>query len=459
MDCTTRPPGYSRLDQQGQVYLDYTGASLYADSQIEEHLALLRSGVLGNPHSANPTSIAMTNLVERTRAAILDFFHAPNYHVVFTQNATGALKLVGESFPFENGQLLLSADNHNSVNGMREFARKQAKVSYLPLDSDLRLQPVRFPQVAAHSLFAFPAQSNYTGVQHPLSLIGEAQEKGWRVLLDAAAFVPTNRLNLTEYQPDFVCLSFYKMFGYPTGIGALLIHKNAIDILRRPWFAGGTVKLVSVQGESHALASGEAAFEDGTLNYLAIPAVEIGLRHLKTLGLGATSARVQALTAATLERLQSLRHQNGKALLRIYGPQEMLMRGSTITMNLYDRDGIRIDFRRVEELAGQQGISLRGGCFCNPGANEFAEELTEEDMRAGFAADVDVSLPGFIRMMQTRNPGKSAGAIRASLGIASNQADVDAFLRFLEGFLDQSQASIGTVTIEDNDCRIIRDGV
>ena len=39
----------------------------------------------------------------------------------------------------------------------------------------------------AHNLFAFPAQSNFSGVQHPLELVDQAQARGWQVLLDAAA--------------------------------------------------------------------------------------------------------------------------------------------------------------------------------------------------------------------------------------------------------------------------------
>ena len=65
------------------------------------------------------------------------------------------------------------------------------------------------------NLFAYPAQSNYTGVQHDLNWIAEAQKRGWHVLLDAAAFVPTNRLDLSVHHPDFVSLSFYKIFGIP----------------------------------------------------------------------------------------------------------------------------------------------------------------------------------------------------------------------------------------------------
>ena len=45
--------------------------------------------------------------------------------MVFTANATAALKLVGESFPFtKNGTYVLGADSHNSLHGIREFSYK-----------------------------------------------------------------------------------------------------------------------------------------------------------------------------------------------------------------------------------------------------------------------------------------------------------------------------------------------
>ena len=138
-------------------------------------------------------------------------------------------------------------------------------------------------------------------MKHPLELVASAQSKGWRVLLDAAAFVPTNRLDLNAVQPDFVTLSFYKMFGYPTGVGALLIRRPTSQKLERPWFAGGTVNFASVQAQAHVLAPGEAALEDGTLNYLSIPAVEIGLRHLQTIGMDIIGERVRCLTGWMLE--------------------------------------------------------------------------------------------------------------------------------------------------------------
>ena len=463
-----RSTEYRRLDEKGEVYLDYTGGSLYAQSQLEQHLKLLSGGVFGNPHSANPTSSAMTDHVERTRRFVLQYFNAAaDYFLVFTLNASGALKLAGESFPFAPGSRYLATfDNHNSVNGIREFARaKGAEVSYAPITSPgLRIDSEQLDILldqadhACPNLFAYPAQSNFSGVRHPLGLVAKAQARGWRVLLDAAAYVPTNRLDLTVVQPDLVSVSFYKMFGYPTGLGALLIRRSMFPELKRPWFAGGTVNFASIQGQSHVLSSNEAAFEDGTLNYLGIPAIEIGLRHLESIGIATISQRVRCLTGWLLEELLALRHDNGRAMVRIYGPTTTAERGGTVTLNLYDPQGRLLDYRRVEELAGLEGISLRTGCFCNPGAGEVAESLTEEDMRAGRELGADISLQTFSRLMQARGQNKSAGAIRASIGVASNFADVSRFLTFLGGLRNQTQLTIGEVTFDIESCRVIRDG-
>lgn len=465
---TLRATEYRRLDEQRQVYLDYTGGSLYAESQLQRHFEMLRSGVFGNPHSANPTSVAMTDHVERTRCYVLSYFNArpDDYILVFTQNASGALKLVGESFPFApGGRYLLTFDNHNSVNGIREFARaKGAAVAYAPLvPPALHLDMARLNALldeadpARDNLFAYPAQSNFSGVKHPLDLVAEAKAKGWCVLLDAAAFVPTNHLDLTAVQPDFVTISFYKMFGYPTGVGGLLIRRSTIAKLKRPWFAGGTVNFASVQGQAHVLSPSEAAFEDGTLNYLSIPAVEIGLRHLQAIGMDLVAERVCCLTGWLLDELLILRHSNGRAMVRIYGPATTHDRGGTVTFNLYDPQGHLLDYRRIEELAGQEGISLRTGCFCNPGAGEIAEGLTEEDMQAAFTMGTDINLLSFVRLMRDRGH-KSAGSIRVSIGLATNFPDIWRFVRFIAGFRDQERLVIGEVTFDIESCRIIRDG-
>ena len=442
---------YARLDVNSQVYLDYTGGGLYAESQILRHHRLLSEHVFGNPHSTNPASLASTELVEHAREYILRFFHADpeEYVAIFTANASGALKIVGESYPFDsNSRYLLTFDNHNSVNGIREFAHARgADVTYIPIalpdmrvdasQLDLELaRPTKSPkgEPGGSNLFAFPAQSNFSGVQHPLEWIERAHAHGWDVLLDAAAFVPTNPLDLASVHPDFVPVSFYKMFGYPTGVGALIARREALRKLRRPWFAGGTITVASVQGDKFYLAEGPAAFEDGTLDYLDIPAVEIGLKHFESIGYDVIHERVRMLTSWLLTNLAAMKHSTGAPLVRIYGPTVPEGRGGAVTVNFFNRDGRPIDHRFIESEANKSNISLRTGCFCNPGAGEVALGISRVEL------DVCFAQPGHEERLSVDDfrvciDGKSSGAVRISVGMVSNFNDAQAFLEFARGLL------------------------
>ena len=267
-----RARDYTRLDATGHVYLDYTGGGLYADSQLARHRDLLARAVFGNPHSQNLPSREATALVEATRAQILEFFRASpeEYEVIFTPNATGALRLVGESYPFGPGsRYLLTFDNHNSVNGIRQFARaKGASVSYVPLaPADLRVSEETLARhlaaaapVRRRLAAAAPASPPATCSPSRPSPTSPASSTPWpgspRPRRPATTccwtppLSPANRLDLSRWHPDYVSLSFYKIFGYPTGIGALLVRRPALARLHRPWYAGGTITFSSVRAEA-----------------------------------------------------------------------------------------------------------------------------------------------------------------------------------------------------------------
>jgi Aminotransferase class-V len=144
---------YSRLAQD-ETYVDYMGGALYPASLISVHAEFLQSTVLGNTHSESSRSVLSSSAVSdyltryhstcssklsaaltaRARAAVLSFFNAPpGSTVIFTANASAALKLVGEAFPFSpRAAYILPEDAHNSVHGIREFAKaKGAPIVYL----------------------------------------------------------------------------------------------------------------------------------------------------------------------------------------------------------------------------------------------------------------------------------------------------------------------------------------
>jgi selenocysteine lyase/cysteine desulfurase len=276
-------------------------------------------------------------------------------------------------------------------------------------------------------LFAYPAQSKFSSVQHPLGWIELAHEQGYDVLLDAAAYVPASRLDLSVVKPDFVPVSWYKVFGYPTGVGCLIARREALGRLLRPWFAGGSVSMATVQGDWHTPAADEARFEDGTVSFLQIPDVEAGLAWINGIGMDLIHQRVMCLAGWLIDRLTGLRHGNGEPMARIYGPAGTAGRGGTVAFNLLDPGGRVIDERAVARDTAAAGISIRTGCFCNPGAGEGAFGLTTADWRRaarGRARTLDqyVDLLGL----------PSGGALRASVGLVSTVEDVERFLAFVE---------------------------
>lgn len=439
---TIRKKEFKRLDKQGQTYLDYTGGNLHPKSVVKKHCKLLQKTVLGNPHSTNPSSQLATKLVEEAREKILDFFNAKDYYCVFTSNASGALQIVGEGYPFDNnGHFLLTSDNHNSVNGIREYCKnKGGEYSYSPINqSDLRIDEGKLMENLTsfghkkNKLFGYPAQSNVSGVKHDWKWVEIAQDNGWDVLLDAAAFVPTCILDLKKVKPDFVSVSFYKIFGFPTGIGCLLVKKESFPKLKKHWFAGGTVNYVSVKESNHLLIANHERFENGTLNYLDIPAITKGLDFIKSIGIENITTRILELTQLFLDEMTQITHDNGLPVVRIFGPLNTEKRGGTVILNFQDNMGNTFPFDWIEEETNKELISIRSGCFCNPGIDEINHGVSDEEMTRYFTSRKEKefdSTAGYLKYM-SEQIGRMRGATRVSFGIATTTKDIAKFVEFV----------------------------
>lgn len=436
-----RKSDFARLDQEQHTYLDYTGGNLYASRHIEAHLKLLAEHTFGNPHSTNPTSQLATTKVEEARQRVLDFFNADDYFCIFTGNASGALKIVGECYPFDkNSTFVLLSDNHNSVNGIREYAtEREATFHYVPVQyEDLRVSKTELEnaldsEATGNKLFAFPAQSNVSGVKHDLNWIEIAKNKGWDVLLDAAAYVPTSPLDLKKVRPDFVSVSFYKIFGYPTGLGCLLVRKESFPKLKKHWFAGGTVTLAGVLAPSHFLAENHERFENGTIDYLGIPSLTDGFNFIDFIGMGRLQERVASMALYLCQNLRELKHDNGQVLVNIFGPGERSETGGTLIMTFNNPDGAVIPFAEIEKLTNQRNISIRSGCFCNPGLDEINNCLTTDELSDYFTSR---NKGDYYDMIAALN--KMRGAVRISVGIATVKKDLDTYLDFAKSLLNKT---------------------
>jgi len=82
-------------------------------------------------------------------------------------------------------------------------------------------------------------------------------------LLDAASLAATAQIDLSDVDsaPDFMAVSFYKIFGFPD-LGALIVRKKSGHILSwRKYFGGGTVDRLTVMHEPFVMRKSDHLHE------------------------------------------------------------------------------------------------------------------------------------------------------------------------------------------------------
>ncbi|KAF8911556.1 pyridoxal phosphate-dependent transferase [Gymnopilus junonius] len=420
------------------------GGAIYPESLIRVHTNFLNRSILGNTHSVSNSSKLSLECANEARLAVLTHFKASSeYTVVFTANASAALKLVAEAYPFTGGSsLVIGADSHNSVHGIRQFAtHKSAEVHYVPSTprggfdvptaKNILLRHRPRSRELAPSLFVLTGQSNITNSKPPLSITEYAASLGYNSVVDGAALASTSIIDLSNYPIDAMAISFYKMFGYPTGVGALIIKKSFLTQLKRPWFAGGTVDIVQVPGNIVTRTNElHEQFEDGTINYLQLPAITNGLRFLSAY-LPFLPLRLSSLLLYLTTSLSKLRHDSsGRPVVQILSRTptrrlrsvgEQSNTGSILSLLFLDPSGVMIPNSFIEYAASTQNISLRTGCMCNPGGAAAILGIVEE-MRQLYPG---VTLSDFEERI-----GRELGVVRISLGLASNFQDVWNVIQF-----------------------------
>ncbi|KAI4315919.1 hypothetical protein L6164_023948 [Bauhinia variegata] len=365
-----RATEFKRLE--GLVYLDHAGTTLYSEAQMESvfkdltsntspYCTLLSSISVNFPiYSQSDSSSVTHDIAMEVRQQVLDYCNASpkDYKCIFTSGATAALKLIGEAFPWScKSNFMYTMENHNSVLGIREYALGQG-ASAIAVDIEdvhpavsadavsMRISPHQIQRREGaqlvegelnghvYNLFAFPSECNFSGLRFNLDLVKIMKEDSrgisensslfkhgkWMVLIDAAKGCATGPPDLSKYPADFVTISFYKIFGYPTGLGALIVRSDAAKLLKKSYFSGGTVAASIADIDFVKRREGiEELYEDGTLSFLSIASVRHGFKILNALTVSAISRHTASLALYTRKMLSALRHGNGSSVCVLYG--------------------------------------------------------------------------------------------------------------------------------------------
>ncbi|KAK5945656.1 hypothetical protein PMZ80_002862 [Knufia obscura] len=448
------------------TYLDHAGTTLYATSLIDAYQHDLRTHLF----SASDLS---TQRIEHARLAVLDYFNAdPNhFDVVFTANATAAIKLVADCFRDQDFRYGYHKDAHTSLVAVRELASLGAQCLACVEDIDDWVQAgIDNTDTTNLSLFAYPAQSNMNGYRPPLSWssrirsLHQGRKQDIFVLLDAASYLTTGRPDLSDHDaaPDFITLSFYKIFGYPD-LGALLVRKSASTVLtHRKYFGGGTVNQLTVIGGAFRTLRSQNLhdfLEDGTLPFHNIIALTHAInvqRHL--FGTAEDISKHTAhLLAWLYARLTSLKHSNHRPVFEIYGDRnatygDVKTQGPILAFNVLRSDGTYVGKTHFERLAIDCGFQLRTGGVCNPDGIASMLDLAYWEVRDNFAHGVQCG--GDIDVMGA----KPTGIIRVSLGAMSIMSDLERFVDFVEYFLVENTtgtSSLATQAMQDTSPKVV----
>jgi molybdenum cofactor sulfurtransferase len=406
----------------------------------------LTSNLYGNPHSESPASWLATKRVEEARLAVLGYFKAnpDDFDVVFTANATAAIKLVSDCFRDQSFWYGYHKDCHNSLVGVREVATAGSRCFTSSAEVEEWIEQGPSLSSPGLKLFAYPAQSNMTGYRPPYHWCRQVADRDSQqstfVLLDAASYLTSARLDLSnaDQAPDFVAMSFYKIFGYPD-LGALLVKKTARSTLaQRKYFAGGTVDMVTViGGDFHAFKRSNIHdfLEDGTVPFHNIVALKHAISlHARLFGSGNNiSMHTAYLSKLGYDELSQLRHANGQSVIEVHkDPQatygDPTTQGPIIAFSVKHSDGTVLGRSHFEELAIECGLQLRTGGVCNPGGIASMLQLKKWELRRNFEEGARCG-DGFDTI-----GAKPTGIIRISLGPMSTQGDVIRFAEFVKMF-------------------------
>jgi molybdenum cofactor sulfurtransferase len=388
------------------VFVDFGGSFPISQSAISR-MTEYTTDLLSLYPTADGPSLIDTEILSFQRE-LLSLLNSDldHYAVLFGTNTSAVLRYLGFAFPFTAGsKFFYQADNHNSVLGLRKVAvHKGGEIVAVG----------SFPRStgSAHSLFAFPPQSNFNGKKYPLQWIRDFQSlPNSHVLVDAAAFLPSNKIDLSLHAPDFVVFSLLKCFG--ASGGCLLIRRAVLPILAV--LGNPPFDRMSVVGARAGLA--------------------VRLRFEAALG-GDLAAHVARLAEALHAGLKRLVHHNGRPLAVLYPPDfpGIVQQGGTVAFNLFDSNGAPIAHDGIFTAATANRIFLRFGVHCNPGGTYMALGWDPAAIqRATAKHEAACSLTASI--MENRH----VGSIRISFGFANLPEDVDALLAFFESSLVEKE--------------------
>jgi len=326
--------------------------------------------------------------------------NSKDYSVIYTQNTTDGINKLASALIESPNDIVISTRMEHHANDL-PWRERVKKCLYAEVDSNGRLIIADIERLLAQNTVKYvcvTAASNVSGYVNDIHLIARLAHKyGAKIVVDGAQIVAHRGVNLLGNCPeegiDFFVFSAHKMYS-PFGGGAIVGLKSILDQHIPQFYGGGMVE--TVYDESVCYVPAPDSYEAGSPNYPGVVGMLKAIEILQNIGFGYIKRYERFLTRRLITGLQRIPG------VILYGDcDDISDRVGVIPFNLQNIPPDEV----AEHLAGKHGIAVRHAAFC---AHPYVNRLEPK------------------------------GMVRASLGIYSNEADVDALLKAIACVMSRS---------------------
>jgi len=397
------------------VYLDNAATSQKPEVVIEAIADYYRHTNANVHRGVHQLSDESTQVWEKSRHTISDFFGAKPEELIITRNTTEALNGVAYGWAdrcMRPGDVILSSvlEHHSNLVTWQQMAlRTGAQLALVNVTTDGRLdEDDLINQVARNNVKAItiPHVSNTLGSYVDLEkLVPKLRVLNPAVIIivDGAQSASHLPINFDLLDIDFYAFSGHKMLG-PMGIGGLLVRKSLLDTHRMtPWlFGGGMIAEVATQSAQFH-TDPEERFTAGTPDVASAVGLAAACKYLQNLGMKDIFDHDQQLVNYAFQKLSEL------PAIELIGPSPRRLTSSVSSSSRsrpQSRSQSNLDVIRVGSVAfiyhgvhahdvaqvlDSQGVAVRSGHHCTMPLHQ--QRHWQASVRASFhvySSDADI---------------------------------------------------------------------
>ena len=375
------------------AFLD-SAASAQKPQVVLDRIQQVYSSEYANVHRGTYyLSQLATEEYEGARKKVAAFLNACSAdEIVFTRNVTEAINLVassyGQAFLTEGDEVVISHMEHHANIVPWQLLRDQIGIAIkvAPIDDYGNFLIDEFEKLVGPrtKLVAITHVSNVLGTIVPLKeVVRIAHEQGAAVLVDGAQGVVHSNVDVQDLDVEFYAFTGHKFYG-PTGIGVLYGKKDLLNAM--PPYQGGGDMINTVTFEKTTYREAPARFEAGTPPIAEAIGLGAAVDYIESIGLDAIELHEAALLKYATEQIQAV---SGITIIGQADKKAGIV--SFVMDSAHPHD--------IGTIIDAEGVAVRAGHHC-------AQPLMERfDLTA---------------------------TARASLGVYSNQQDIDALIKALE---------------------------